>query len=118
MAKVAFDAVAGPLGDQVLNALQQNGKMLVYGALSLQPIPVNSGLMIFKGLTIKGFWLTTWMMGLSKEQRQQIIPEVLGMLTKQALKADIEAEYRIDDFKKAIEHMESEGRKGKILLSF
>ncbi len=118
MVKVAFDAVAGELGDKVLNALQQNGKMLVYGALSLQPVPVNNGLMIFKNLTMKGFWLTTWMMGLSKEQRQQIIPEVLGMLTKQALKADIEAEYTIHEFDKAIEHMKSAGRKGKILLNF
>ena len=74
--------------------------------------------MIFKNLTMKGFWLTTWMMGLSKEQRQQIIPEVLGMLTKQALKADIEAEYTIHEFDKAIEHMKSAGRKGKILLNF
>lgn len=118
MVKVAFDAVAGDLGDKILNALQQNGMMLVYGALSLQPIPVNNGLMIFKNLTIIGFWLTTWMMGLSKEQRQQIIPEVLGMLTKQALKADIEAEYPIDEFKKAIAHMEGPGRKGKVLLNF
>jgi len=117
MVKVALDAVGGELGDQVLNALQVNGKMLVYGALSLQPVPVNNGLMIFKNLTIKGFWLTTWMMSLSKEQRHQIIPEVLGMLTSQSLKADIEAEYPLSDFKKAIEHMESPGRKGKILLN-
>ena len=117
MVKVALDAVGGPLGDQVLNALQVNGKMLVYGALSLQPVPVNNGLMIFKNLTIKGFWLTTWMMSLSREQRHQIIPEVLGMLTSQSLKADIEAEYPLSDFKKAIEHMESPGRKGKILLN-
>lgn len=117
MVKVAFDAVGGELGDLVLNALQSNGLMLVYGALSLQPVPVNNGLMIFKNLTMKGFWLTTWIMGLSKEQRQQIIPEVLGMLTKQSLKADIEAEYDLKQFQQAIQHMESQGRKGKILLN-
>lgn len=116
MVKAAFDAVGGELADKVLNALQMNGRMFVYGALSLQPIPVNSGLMIFKNITIKGFWLTTWMMGLSKDQRDTIFPEVIGMLTKQELKADVEAYYGIDDIHKAIEQMEKPGRGGKILL--
>ncbi len=118
MVKAAFDAVGGELGDKVLNALQSNGTMFVYGALSLQPVPVNNGLMIFKNLTLKGFWLTTWIMSLSKEQRNQIIPEVMTLLTKQSLKANVEAEYSLADFQKAIEHMESPGRNGKILFSF
>lgn len=117
MVKAAFDAVGGELGDKVLNALQSQGTMFVYGALSLQPVPVNNGLMIFKNLTLKGFWLTTWIMSLSKEQRQQIIPEVLTLLTKQSLKADIEAEYPLSEFKKAIEHMEGSGRNGKVLFN-
>ncbi len=118
MVTAAFDAVGGPLGDKVLNTLQMNGKMFVYGLLSLQPIPLNSGLLIFKNLTVKGFWLSTWMANLSHEERMTIIPEVLTMLTKQELKADVEAYYGIDDIIKAIEHMEAPGRSGKILLSF
>jgi NADPH:quinone reductase-like Zn-dependent oxidoreductase len=116
MVNAAFDAVGGPLGDKVLNALTFSGKMFVYGALSLQPIPLNNGLLIFKNLTIKGFWLSTWMTSLTKEQRYSIIPQVLGMLATQDLKADIEATYTIDEVQKAIEHMETPGRGGKILL--
>ncbi len=116
MVKAAFDAVGGELGDKVLNVLQMNGKMFVYGLLSLQPIPLNSGLLIFKNLTVKGFWLSTWMANLTKEQRMTIVPEILTMLTKQELKADVDAYYGIDDIIKAIEHMEAPGRSGKILL--
>jgi len=118
MVAASFDAVGGKLADKVLNTLQMNGKMFVYGLLSLQPIPLNSGLLIFKNLTVKGFWLSTWMANLSKEERMTIIPEVLTMLTKQELKADVEAYYGIDDMIKAIEHMEAPGRTGKILLDF
>tara|TARA_R110000823_G_scaffold315704_1_gene450866 strand:- start:83331 stop:84374 length:1044 start_codon:yes stop_codon:yes gene_type:complete len=117
MVKAAFDAVGGELGDKVLNAMQANGKMFVYGLLSLQPIPLNSGLLIFKNLTIKGFWLSTWMASLTREQRSTIIPEVLTMLTKQELKADVEAYYVIDEIAKAIEQMEAPGRSGKVLLN-
>ncbi len=117
MVGAAFDAVGGELGDKVLNALQPGGKLLVYGLLSLQPIPLNSGLLIFKNLTVKGFWLTTWFTGLSGDERRSIVPKILGMLTEQSLRADVEAHYSLDEIHKAIEHMESPGRKGKILLN-
>jgi len=118
MAKSAFDAVGGALGDKVLNCLRTGGLLQVYGLLSLEPIPLNSGLLIFKGLTVKGFWLTTWFMSLSGDERMSIIPKVLGMLASNELKADVEAEYHIDDWSKAIAHMEGPGRKGKILFDF
>jgi NADPH:quinone reductase-like Zn-dependent oxidoreductase len=116
MVKAAFDAVGGELADKVLNVLQMNGKMFVYGLLSLKPIPLNSGLLIFKNLTVKGFWLSIWVANLTKEERNTIFPQVLGMLAKQELKADVEAYYSIDEIHKAIEHMETPGRSGKILL--
>lgn len=116
--KAAFDAVGGALGDQVLNVLQANGQLFVYGALSLKPIPVNSGLMIFKNLRIKGFWLSNWLMSLSKEERSEVIPKVLDLLTHQSLKTHVEAEYELEDFAKAIAHMEKPGRNGKILFNF
>ena len=116
MVKAAFDAVGGELGDKVINALQMNGKMLVYGMLSLQPIPLNSGLLIFKNITIKGFWLTTWFMSLSGDERRSIVPKILGMLTTETLKADVEAAYSLDNIVDAIKHMEAPGRSGKILL--
>jgi len=118
MAKSAFDAVGGELGDKVLNCLQNGGMLQVYGLLSLQPIPLNSGLLIFKDLSVQGFWLTTWFMNLSGDERRSIIPKILGMLTTNELKADVEAEYSLDDWSKALEHMEGAGRKGKILFDF
>lgn len=118
MAKSAFDAVGGELGDKVLNCLQTDGLLQVYGLLSLKPIPLNSGLLIFKGLTVKGFWLTTWFMSLSGDERRSIIPKVLGMLATNQLKADVEAEYKLEEWEKAIAHMEGPGRNGKILFDF
>lgn len=117
MVKAAFDAVGGDLGDKVINALQVNGKMLVYGLLSLKPIPLNSGLLIFKNITVKGFWLTTWFMSLSGDERRSIVPKILGMLSNETLKADVEATYSLDNIIDAIKHMEAPGRSGKILIN-
>lgn len=112
----AFDAVGGELGGQAVDCLAKGGTMLVFGALSLQPLTVNSGTMIFKDLTLKSFWLTTWFPALSSEDKQRISKEVLGMLTQQQLTTNVEASYPLDEVVKAVEHANSSGRDGKVIL--
>ena len=111
-----FDAVGGELGAQVLDTLAFGGTMMVFGLLSLQPIPLNSGLLIFKDLKIKGFWLTTWMASLSTEEKIEVTKTVLGGLMQSALKADVEKTYSLDEVAAATKHADSPGRTGKILL--
>ena len=55
-----FDAVGGDQGAKALACLKSGGKMLVFGLLSLEPIPLNSGLLIFKNLSVEGWWLSSW----------------------------------------------------------
>lgn len=111
-----FDAVGGKLGDQVLNTLAYNGTMMVFGRLSQESAPLNSGLLIFKNLTIKGFWLTTWMTSLSKEEKIEVTQAVLGDLMKSNLKVEVEKTYSLDEVAEATRHADAPGRKGKILL--
>ena len=111
-----FDAVAGELGGQAVECLAKGGTMLVFGALSLQPLTVNSGTLIFRDITIKSFWLTTWFPALSSPDKQRISQEVLGMLAQQQLKTNIEAKYPLEEIVKAIEHADSSGRDGKVIL--
>lgn len=111
-----FDAVGGPTGAGALESLATNGTMYVFGLLSLQATPINTGVMIFKNLTIKGFWLTTWMASKSGPELMKITQNVLTLLASQQLKADVEAVYSLDQIKEAVIHAEKPGRKGKILL--
>ncbi|WP_395373665.1 zinc-dependent alcohol dehydrogenase family protein [Marinicella sp. W31] len=111
-----FDAVGGPLAAQALDCLAANSTMYVFGLMSLKNIPLNSGLMIFKNLTVKGFWLTSWLDSLNTAEKIEVTQQVLGMLAQQKLSTTVEARYALEDIHKAIEHAESPGRKGKIIL--
>ena len=111
-----FDAVAGELGGQAVECLAKGGTMLVFGALSLQPLTINSGTLIFRDITIKSFWLTTWFPALSSQDKQRISQEVLGMLAQQQLKTHVEAKYPLEEVVKAVEHADSSGRDGKVIL--
>ncbi|GAB5448089.1 alcohol dehydrogenase catalytic domain-containing protein [Gymnodinialimonas sp.] len=59
--KMAFDAVGGALTYRVGQALRGGGQILVYGGLAGEAAQVHPGTMIFKGLTVKGFWLSEWL---------------------------------------------------------
>jgi NADPH:quinone reductase-like Zn-dependent oxidoreductase len=113
---VIFDAVGGMLGAKAMACLRPKGKMMVFGALALENMPINSGLLIFKNLSIEGFWLSTWIEELSSEARMKAFQAVFGFLMKEDSQIDIEASYPLSEFKAAIEAYEKPGRNGKILL--
>jgi len=114
--QLVFDAVGGKLGMQALNCLSNGGTMYTYGLLSLQNIPLNSGLLIFKNLTVKGFWLTSWLYSLDAEERKKAISFLLTRFLNGSMRAPVEASYTLQDFKKAIDHFEKPGRSGKVIL--
>ena len=113
---VIFDAVGGMLGAKALASLRHKGKMMVFGALALENMPVNSGLLIFKNLKIEGFWLSTWIEELSEEDRKLAFSTVFGFLMKEDSKVDVTGKFPLENFKEAIEAYEKPGRNGKILL--
>jgi NADPH:quinone reductase-like Zn-dependent oxidoreductase len=113
---VVFDAVGGDLGVKALSCLKQKGRMLVFGALALENLSINSGLLIFKNLRIEGFWLSTWIEELSAEQRMKAFQRVFGLLMQDNSKVDVAATYPLSEFKAALDAYEKAGRNGKILL--
>lgn len=113
---VVFDAVGGVLGSKALSCLRPKGKMMVFGALALENMPVNSGILIFKNLSIEGFWLSTWIEELTVENRMKAFQQVFGFLMKEDSKVDISQKFPLSEFKAALDAYEKPGRNGKILL--
>ncbi len=59
--RMAFDAVGGAMTFRLAEALRGKGQILIYGGLSGKAASVHPGTMIFKGLTVRGFWLSKWL---------------------------------------------------------
>jgi NADPH:quinone reductase-like Zn-dependent oxidoreductase len=111
-----FDAVGGELGALALQCLANKGQMLVYGMLSLQEMPLNSGLLIFRSATVRGFWLTDWLATADKPLRAQASQDTLTMLASGELKVTIDATYPLAKTVEAVAHAEAPGRTGKVLI--
>jgi NADPH:quinone reductase-like Zn-dependent oxidoreductase len=113
---VVFDAVGGTLGARALSCLKNNGKMMVFGLLSLENIPLNSGLLIFKNIKVEGFWLTSYLESLKQEERETAFRTVFTHLISNKVKVDIQSTFPLEKFKEALEEYEKGGRNGKVIL--
>ncbi len=113
---VVFDAVGGLLGAKALASLKAGGKMMVFGLLSLENIPLNSGLLIFKDLSVEGFWLSTWMESKNHSERKAAFKTVFGFLLDSDSQVDVAETFPLEKFKEALDAYEKPGRNGKILL--
>src|SRR5687767_4937113 len=112
----AIDAVGGEVGAGVLRALAPGGTMILFGALSRKPLPVDGTSLIYSAASIQGFWLNRWRRDAPIEQRQRVIRNVVGAMAAGSIVPPVEEEYALADFAAAITHAGRSGRRGKILL--
>ena len=111
-----LDAVGGNTATEALTCLAKGGTMLIYGLMSLQDPSLNAGLMIFRELTVKGFWLTDWMRRVDSNTRQDVAKNVIRLLASGKIQLPVEASYSLDQIVEAVEHADRPGRWGKILV--
>ena len=57
---LGFNAVGGDGALRLANCLAPDATMVTYGAMSLQPLKIPNGLLIFKNLRFRGIWINKW----------------------------------------------------------
>ena len=81
MPRVSFDAVGGSSGMALVRRLRTGGTHVVYGGLSLKPMPLSSGQFINNDLTVKGFRFNKWLEDNGKEAFQKALDKI-GVIVK------------------------------------
>ena len=114
--RYAIDPVGGDTGSQVIAALSQGGRCLLYGSLSDEPVSVHPRYFIGNDLRVEGFWLGAW----AKKQRiltmLKLFRRVRGLMREGVLQTQHAATYPLEDVQKAVEHAAAPGKGGKVLL--
>ena len=115
-ARYALDSVAGRSGGQMIQALANGGTAIVLGAISNKPLVVDPGARLFRGQTVRGWWLARWFRTASQEQISLLFAELLPLVADGTLHAPVAAEYDLADVKQAVAAAEGSERNGKIVL--
>jgi NADPH:quinone reductase len=115
-ARYAVDPVGGETGTQMFNALGENGRLVVYGTLTNEPIQVHSRQVIAGQRTVEGFWLGHWMRGRSIPQSLILFKEIARQMRAGVLTTEIAGKYPLDAILEAVRASEAVGKAGKVLL--
>ena len=117
--RYAVDAVVGETGTQMFKALHEEGRMLVYGSLTGEPIRVGDDpRYILAGRRIlEVFWLGYWLARLETQARRQLTDAIAGLMRDGILETTPGRRYSLDEISAAVTQAESVGKQGKVLLT-
>jgi NADPH:quinone reductase-like Zn-dependent oxidoreductase len=112
---LAFDAVAGPMTHQLLDAMPHHSKVTVFSGLSKQAARAGIDHLVFEGKSVDGFWLGPWLsnknpLGILRMWRraQALVPT--------ALESTIRERVRLEDAPRAMRAYMDQMTGGKFLL--
>ncbi|WP_166268998.1 zinc-dependent alcohol dehydrogenase family protein [Marinobacter caseinilyticus] len=114
--RLAIDAVGGASTDHIGDCLAEGGTLVNYGMMSGQPCQVSPRNIVFRNVTVKGFWLAKWFENASQEQQMSVFGELTQLIATGKLQARIEAEYDVAQIKDAVAAAAAGERDGKILI--
>jgi trans-2-enoyl-CoA reductase len=116
--RLGLNAVGGESALHLANCLAPDSTLVTFGAMSLQPLKIPNGLLIFKDLRFRGIWINNWYDNATERERMDAFRPLFEMAERGLLKTKIEKSYRIDDAKAAVAHGAQGKRSGKIIFGF
>ena len=114
--RLGIDAVGGAATTRLGESLAEGATLVNYGAMSGEPCILPPTIIIFKDITVRGFWLAKWFRTASAEERKQLYGNLTQLIAKGELSAPIHATYRVKDIKEAVAAAASGHRSGKVVL--
>jgi trans-2-enoyl-CoA reductase len=116
--RLGLNSVGGDSALRLSNCLAFGGTLVSFGAMSLQPLKIPTGLLIFKDLRFRGIWINHWYDNATMAERMAAFNPLFDMARRGLLKMKIERAYSIDDAKAAVAHAMRSERSGKIIFEF
>lgn len=113
---LALDAVAGPGIEHMAECLSDGAQIVNYGMLSGQPSQLSASHTIFRGVSLKGFWLSRVLNRLSQPERTTLFDSLGEMLMNGHLKLNVDSCFPMSHIGDALRRAEQSGRSGKVIV--
>ena len=116
--RLGLNSVGGDSALRLANCLAPGGTLVSFGAMSLQPLKIPTGLLIFKDLRFRGIWINKWYDNATPSERVETFRPLFDMAARGLLKTKIDKAYRLGEVKAAVAHAAQGKRSGKIIFEF
>src|SRR5438067_11960808 len=116
--RLGLNSVGGDSALRLSNCLSFGGTLVSFGAMSLQPLKIPTGLLIFKDLRFRGIWINKWYDNATNDERMEAFGLLFEMAKRGLLKTKVDKAYPLEDAKAAVAHAGQGKRNGKIIFEF
>ena len=116
--RLGLNAVGGESALRLANCLAPGSTLVTYGAMSLQPLKIPNGLLIFKDLRFRGIWINKWYDNATAAQRMEAFQRLFELAKRGLLQTKVEKAYPLTEAKTAVAHAARSQRSGKIIFEF
>lgn len=115
--RLAVDAVAGSTAGRLADTLEPGGTLVNYGGMSNEDSAIGAAALIFNNITVRGFWLVTWMNAADKATRQALYADLAGQIVKGTLFAPIDKHFTLEEISQAAKYSWAGERSGKVMIA-
>ena len=114
--RLGINQVGGDSALRLAKIVAPEAVIVTIGAMSLQPMCLPNGLLIFKNLHFTGFWVNKWYEQATPAARQEAFSRIFEMARRGVLQTKIERVYSLGEFAAGIARAGQGAREGKILF--
>jgi NADPH:quinone reductase-like Zn-dependent oxidoreductase len=115
--ELIVDAVAGEPVAQLAPLLKIDGQIISYTARARQPLRIPIADLIFRGVSVHGYWVHRWLQGTPRDTVARTYQELATLVADGTLVAPVEATYALADYHQALAHAARSDRHGKVLFA-
>jgi NADPH:quinone reductase-like Zn-dependent oxidoreductase len=115
---LVLDSLGGTPVGELAKSLKPGGSVVVYGMQSGQFPAMPPKELIYRGLSLHGFWLINWIRNAPHTEIEEIYQKLGDLVADGSLSAAVEHVYPLDEFKEAFKQSLKSNRSGKILFQF
>ena len=99
-----------------MKLLGEGGTHITYGAMGRKPLTVPNGPLIFGDIRIRGLWVTKWMENSPREEVSKTYRILADHILNNRLKQETDSIFPLESFRPAIDRLEADERRGKVLF--
>lgn len=114
--RLALNAVGGDSALRLANCLAPEATMVTFGAMSLQPLKIPNGLLIFKNLHFCGIWINKWFDHAAPAERAEMFEALFDLARRGKLRTQIARTFPLNEAPAALNRAAQNKREGKILF--
>lgn len=113
---IGIDSVGGDAIATLADLVAENGSLISFGNMTGNALHFSPGPLIFKQLTLKGFWASKAIPALPAADRIRMITELVTLAATGKLPLPVDSIYNLEDICNAVARSLTPGKTGKVLV--